>query len=909
MRDVLRCTSPLVLVGLFLSCAPRQPAPEVEYWGCREVVLPGPVCFLSQSTPLTLWVAPADEGDVEIQADGQPVASLREESGGGWRYRLDLPVDVSTVTVHVRYPDGKEGARWSLSLARRQEPAWITEARTLSGSGRSSDIPPLLQRMRKVAPPEEQGSVLRMLALLARGASKGEMYESYLEEAIAADRAAGYLNGEVEKRAQLAGFYLERGRFSDARQMLEVRSPRQAQADSKYLMAYYKGLLADKVGDYRAALDELTKAAAIADRIGNLEWRWDAEQVLARVYQDLGRSGDATVFAKLQGDPHPATECGMGTLLTNWAWSRLVAIEGEEQTEDPLPALLKAQAIFDGNDCARSEQRVNARLNLALAYLQTNRWREARRLLDQTSLTDLADLSLLLWRQDLEGRLEIAEGRPEQALRIYGKLAERAENSSSFENRFRASLGRARACLALGRRAEALAALAQADHIIDRQIWRIPVHEGRDTFLGQRESATRLHLKLLIEDGQRESAFALARRARARLLYQLRVKDRLAQLSDPEQKHWDQALSKYLVLRERIDSQAATDWNIPGDQKKRAQERRLAELAQAQNEIDHAVAGLGDLGGIEQASLSPPQSGEVVLIYHPLHQGWVGFAAHRGGIEVRTFELPGVDLNDPVALALQGKRLLEPFRAVIEASERVRVLPYGPLWSIDFHAVSLGSQLLLAKHSVIYSLDLPAISAPLPPTRGVALLVSDPEGNLPGAREEAEVTAGAIGHTWGTSWTLERLNGAQAGAREVREKLLGADFFHYAGHGVFGGPHGWNSELKLADDSRLTLGDLLSLPRAPSWVVLSACEGGRSSEQAPGSGIGLAQAFLLAGAQGVVAPTRRVPDPTARGLFSELYGSWRPGMDLPFHLRQAQLAYHQRHSADTDWASFRLLTR
>ncbi len=142
----------------------------------------------------------------------------------------------------------------------------------------------------------------------------------------------------------------------------------------------------------------------------------------------------------------------------------------------------------------------------------------------------------------------------------------------------------------------------------------------------------------------------------------------------------------------------------------------------------------------------------------------------------------------------------------------------------------------------------------------------------------------------------------------MRAALPAAGLFHYAGHGVFAGFAGWGSALPLAEGSRLTLGDVLALRRAPAWVVLSACDAGRSSEQAPGEGIGLANAFLLAGSQAVVAARRPVADSSARDLMRELYGGWQPGEDVARQLQRAQRSQRLRDSsADAAWASFRLL--
>ena len=114
--------------------------------------------------------------------------------------------------------------------------------------------------------------------------------------------------------------------------------------------------------------------------------------------------------------------------------------------------------------------------------------------------------------------------------------------------------------------------------------------------------------------------------------------------------------------------------------------------------------------------------------------------------------------------------------------------------------------------------------------------------------------------------------------------------------------------LPLAKQSRLTLSDVLSLPRSPDWIVLSACDAAHTSEEAPGEGVGLANAFLLNGSRVVVAARRLVPDRSAKELMDELYGGWRPEEDLQDRLRRAQLACRRRDpSPQGAWASFRLL--
>jgi hypothetical protein len=563
--------------------------------------------------------------------------------------------------------------------------------------------------------------------------------------------------------------------------------------------------------------------------------------------------------------------------------------------------LKQAQTLFDAG--CPSDKRFNARLNLALAAQQAKRWPEARQALSEAeSLASQATLEQRLWWLDLKGRQAIAERNPGSALDLYGQLAKGAEEGRSIEGSFRAAVGRANAQLKLDQPAAAVVSFKEADRLIDEQTLHIPASEGRDTFVGQRQMAVRQYLKLLLDRGQRQEAFELVRRDRSRLLRQLEVRDRLSNMTPDQKRLWDESMSKYWTLHAQMDREAAREDQLPGDELKRAMESRASQLDQARKRLNDALARLGGPGKRGESRPSPPSPGEVILTYHPLLKGWAGFAATSKGIQVSSFDLPDDMLADPGAARFReawAAKLIGPFQSVLKRSARVRVLPSGPLRSVDFHALPLAGKSLLDWLPVVYGLDV--ATRPSPTDRQLALLVADPEGNLPEARQESESVAKTIP---GQGWTTTLLERKDADAGAVRGRLAGASLFEFAGHGELAGFAGWESSLRLAAGSRLTSRDVLTL-QAPAWVVLSTCEGGLSSKEAPGEGIGLAQAFLLAGSRAVVAAVRPVRDSTAREFVAELHRYWKPGTDLVQPFQKAQLACRRRNPA-ADWASFRL---
>ena len=308
------------------------------------------------------------------------------------------------------------------------------------------------------------------------------------------------------------------------------------------------------------------------------------------------------------------------------------------------------------------------------------------------------------------------------------------------------------------------------------------------------------------------------------------------------------------------------------------------------------------LGGDKDATLPALRSGELTLAYHPLPQGWIAFAADDESIETHRFDLPDEVFSHPEELA---SRLLKPFRQKIERSERLRLLPYGPLREIDLHALPFGDDILLSGRPVVYALDLEAPKSTVsePPLR--ALIVADPRDDLPAARYEAGIVEETL-RSFPEIWTLETLHGSAADVESIQRLLPTVDLLHYAGHGVFAGRGGWESALPLAGSGRLRLGDLLALEATPWWVVLSGCETARSAIASPAESIGLAHAFLLTGTHQVIAAVRPLGDRDAANVSTALYRLWDTAPDLAILLQQAILRERQRRP-NSDWASFRVL--
>lgn len=839
-----------LLFGIGAACdsPPSLPPPEVEYTGCKAVLEPGPVCVLPSNREIRLWVGAPPDTQIEIQVDGRRLDVTGEAVQNGQTFSLILPLGAKWVDV---VGETQEGPAWSLSLA---EP-------------------------------------------------EGEQPQGHEVRRIQQKTSRDVLREVNEKTLRVFYYILARNLAAAHETLAGLKLSLKAPAESRYLVSFYITSLAESEGDYRSALAEIQKAVDVAERVKLEREHWLAQEELALLLRGVGRFREAAqLFERLRRTPHSQNSCEEAQLLTNQAWSMLLAREaGEAAFRDPTQLLERALGIWKTCKRATPEDVANVLLNLTFSHLQQDRLAQAKDLLAQAlKLEPHPSLPLTTWRLDLEARISLQEGRPAEALRRFNELEELASAVGSSDDRLRAAFGEALSKEALGNRAAALETLVKAEALLDEQSLQIPIYEGRDTFMGTRQAVVSLHVELLLQVSRPMEALAIARHGRSRMLWQLERSDRLTNLTPERKARWERLLIDYQERRTALEERAKDDLKLAEDQLHHEQATRRVEAESVKKLLDEAFLVLGDPGE-RQGEAPPPRPGELILAYHPLRHGWVGFAADENTIAVQRFELPPEILLRPEELA---RRLLLPFRASIERAKRIRILPSGPLRDVDFHALPFEGDILLTSRPVVYGLDLPASIVPPRPSGRHALLVANPRDDLPGTLNEVR-TVRQVLESGPRRWITEELKNAQASAQAVRGRLAAADLLHYAGHGTFSGFGGWESGLLLAENSRLTLGDLLALERVPAWVVLSGCDTGRSSTEVPVESLGLAHAFLLAGSRAVIASTRKADDRTVPEFFTDLYRQWGRQPDLAAALQRAQLAWRQRDPG-ADWASFRL---
>jgi tetratricopeptide (TPR) repeat protein len=167
---------------------------------------------------------------------------------------------------------------------------------------------------------------------------------------------------------------------------------------------------------------------------------------------------------------------------------------------------------------------------------------------------------------------------------------------------------------------------------------------------------------------------------------------------------------------------------------------------------------------------------------------------------------------------------------------------------------------------------------------GPVVLVSGP-----GLRyAEPEVAALALRYPQATV-----MRGQQATVGALIGALDGAGLVHIAAHGHFRDDNPMFSDIVVADGP-LTVYDLEHVRRAPSRVVISACQSGRTASLPGGEVLGLASEMLRVGVRSVVASVVDIDDAETAGLMLDFHAG------LAGHSPAAALAAAQVRAAGSE---------
>lgn len=870
-----------VVALMTVACRPRPTAadgknavrdPLAVAWAGCALIRTGPICELGAQRTLTLWIGGAEwsRANAVVASDkGEIKARVEEGIEGGTRLTVDVPAGARRIEVRNR-----EGAtRWSLAIGETKRGVVQDEIDRLvriGRTGRYADALTGLDALFARTPAAERGPVNAAIGRMALGLGNVERAEPAFRASIAAAEADGRVSDVVRDGSGLLWALVDlRQRYADARRLLgEMAAFAEQYPEGRIWIENDGGMLAADTADIRTALERYRSSEGEARRLGRTSMEEDAAGDVARMLTRLGRADEAIGVQKKL--PAPVDSCVRAMRAINLSESYMARASGRAGRDvDPEVAEALAAARTATDACPDENRRMLAIVNAA-DYALDARGADGGGVMQLVKVLMAApperDVLRASRRADVLGRWLLSQGKPAAALGTFEEQIPPARALGLLDETFRGEIGSGRALAALGRRREAIARFEQAQQLLEQMLLGIPLGEGRSSFIGGHDSGVRYLVSALVDGGNPRRALQVARWIRSVELAHTARLDRLAALPPDARGRWDDALERYHHIRRDIEHEAADDWKLPRTQLVQSQKERQDRSTQARAALDDAYRVLVAPDGARPRALTAPSRDETYLALFPAPDGWLVFAqTHERVVERRIAKL---DVESEGAAARTGAAVLAMIDPVLAGARRVRLFPYASADRIDWASAPWRGRPLLASVEVEYGLDIGAPGRPHPgaaEARRAALVIANPTGDLPGASAEAEAVVAAL-----PGWDVTRLEGAAATREATLGALPRARLLHYGGHARVGDDEAFSSALVLSRNTRVELGDLLAAPAVPELVVLSACEAAGTAAGTP-SLMGLAQAFVAAGARAAIAPTRPVGDADARRFVASFY--------------------------------------
>lgn len=513
----------------------------------------------------------------------------------------------------------------------------------------------------------------------------------------------------------------------------------------------------------------------------------------------------------------------------------------------------------------------------------------------------------------LLARLALLGGDLAAAHAHYWAVATVAADRGDAETAYLAGVGQARAFRAADDLVQSRQALEAVIAMVEGTRGQILAEEHRAGFLDDKLIAYRELASLCLAQDDIAGALQAIERAKARTLAEI-LDAGPRQEAAAEISAEAQALAtEERTLRDHLQA-------LPAADKRRILER---DLATVRRRLAQATARYGDrspdaIPTIETICAQLPAD-TLLLVYGALAEQTLLFALDRDGLrsppcpvglppsqdELR-LDLARITAvgrlprdtaqrwatqqirSAQVPLAAWYDRYLAPIRHELPRYSRLLIVPDGLLNSLPFSALydNQSSHYLAQSHELLITPSL-AIWALLgsrePSAAGPSLVVGcSSNGRLRHAVDEARAVAAYFP---GAQLLVEEMATRTDFARAARE----ASLIHLATHGLYRADTPAFSYLELAD-GRLEAFDIARLELHAATVVLSACETG-VGRLTGNELMGLARAFLLAGARSVLATHWAVDDEATANLMT----------DFACRLAAGRAGAAAQHETQTAW--------
>ena len=186
--------------------------------------------------------------------------------------------------------------------------------------------------------------------------------------------------------------------------------------------------------------------------------------------------------------------------------------------------------------------------------------------------------------------------------------------------------------------------------------------------------------------------------------------------------------------------------------------------------------------------------------------------------------------------------------------------------------------------------------------------VKNPPPDLPCAQEEVEMIALIL--------NTRPLTGREATKAEVIKRMSSVGIIHIAAHGnkrngeiALSPNSGWTSRFPQKKDFILQMSDVLAANLRARLVVLSCCHSGRGRLLKGEGVVGIARAFLAAGARSVLISLWAIDDEATMVFMKSFYQHLKEGKTASAAVHQSikSLRESEEFSKMRYWAPFQLI--
>lgn len=703
----------------------------------------------------------------------------------------------------------------------------------------------------------------------------------------------------------LAVVAIEHGRYDEATELL-----RRAQAiqerlapGSPNLAASLSnlGLVARERGDLDAAVDLLQAALAIWER-------FSPEGVgICPILTNLG------AIARERGDAATA-EKHFRRVLATFEKAAPGGI-GAASAHDSLGILARSQGKLD-EAWSHHSRALEMRARLAPGSYDMARGLKELGTVAEASGDLKTALDLLTQARDILARLTPGTIEEAHTLQQLGRLHRRMDRPE-----------------------EAVRFFALAVESLEAQAGRLGgAQDAQAAFRARHEEIYRDAIDFELERGNAAAAFHLVERSRARGFLTLLAERDLALSGELpaalERSRRDNAARYDRTLRE------LARWNEKaGEEARENLHRELGRLRQERariaEEIRKASPRLAALRQPEPLALEAARQvldpGTLALSYSVGRERTALFAVTReGGLKLAILPLGEERLRRDVEGFLERVRsqqepavdlyreLIAPVADLVARSERLLILPDGPLHRLPFGALAHEGRFLIEEKPLHTALSLTVYGTQRAgPAPASTKLVAFGDPRFPkDMQAPAGLGPGLRRFDWSSlPWSraeVERIAGLHPGSlvhlgeeatEERARSIRGAGIVHFATHGYTDDRSPLDSALVLTipaelspdrgiarENGLLQVWEIFESVRLDAdLVVLSACESALGRELSGEGLIGLTRAFQYAGARSVVASLWSVTDQVTAELMARFHRHLAAGLPKDQALRAAQL--------------------